>query len=75
MVFVRITTELSSFTGAVFEEIGRNIVCDNLPFPPVKVGAWSDRSGDEFYIAVIREKPYRVLLGEVKWNSRPLGVN
>jgi hypothetical protein len=34
-----------------------------------------NRRGDEIDIAVIGEKPYRVFLGEVKWNSRPLGVN
>jgi hypothetical protein len=33
-----------------------------------------NRRGDEIDIAAIGEKPYRVLLGEVKWNSRPLGV-
>ena len=75
MVFDRIKTSLSSFTGPVFEEIARNIVFDNLPFSPVKVGAWWNRRGDEIDIAAIGEKPYRVLLGEVKWNSRPLGVN
>jgi AAA+ ATPase superfamily predicted ATPase len=75
IVFDRIKTSLSSFTGPVFEEIARNIVFDNLPFSPVKVGAWWNRRGDEIDIAVIGENPYRVLLGEVKWNSRPLGVN
>lgn len=74
MVLDRIKTSLSSFIGPVFEEIARNIVFDNLHFSPVKVGAWWNRRGDEIDIAVIGEKPYKVLLGEVKWNSRPLGV-
>ncbi len=34
-----------------------------------------NRRGDEIDIAVIGEKPYRVFLGEVKWNTKPLGVN
>jgi len=74
MVFGRIKTSLSSFIGPVFEQIARNIVFENLPFSPVKLGAWWNRRGDEIDIAAIGEKPYRVLLGEVKWNSRPLGV-
>ena len=39
------------------------------------MGAWWNRRGDEIDIAAIGEKPYRVFLGEVKWNTRPLGVN
>ncbi|MDF1534807.1 MAG: DUF234 domain-containing protein, partial [Methanosarcinaceae archaeon] len=75
MVFDRIKTSLSSFIGPIFEQIARDIVFDNLPFSPVKMGAWWNRRGDEIDIAAIGEKPYSVLLGEVKWNSRPLEVN
>jgi len=75
LVFDRIKTSLSSFTCPVFEQIARDIVFDNLPFSPVKMGAWWNRRGDEIDIAAIGENPYRVFLGEVKWNIRPLGVN
>jgi len=75
LVFDRIKTSLSSFTCPVFEQIARDIVFDNLPFSPVKMGAWWNRRGDEIDIAAIGENPYRVFLGEVKWNTRPLGVN
>jgi AAA+ ATPase superfamily predicted ATPase len=75
LVYDRIKTSLSSFTGPVFKQIARDIVFDNLPFSPLKMGAWWNRRGDEIDIAAIGEKPYRVFLGEVKWNSRPLGVN
>ena len=74
LVFDRVTASLQSFVGHVFEEIARDIVFEDLPFPPVKMGAWWNRKGDEVDIAAIGERPYRILLGEVKWNSRPLGV-
>ena len=74
MVLERIKTSLPSFTGLIFEDIARNIVFENLPFSPSKMGAWWNRRGDEIDIAVIGEKPYSTLLGEVKWNSRPMGV-
>lgn len=74
IVFERVNASLQSYIGPIFEEIARNIVFDNLPFPPIKMGAWWNRRGDEVDIAVIGENPHKILLGEVKWNSRPIRV-
>ncbi|MCG7850274.1 MAG: ATP-binding protein [ANME-2 cluster archaeon] len=74
LIFEKVKASLQSFIGPVFEDIARDIVFEGLPFPPVKMGAWWNRRGDEIDIAVLGEKPYMILLGEVKWNSRLLGV-
>jgi len=74
MVLERVRASLQSFVGFVFEDVARDIVFEDLPFTPVKMGGWWNRRGDEIDIAVIGERPYRILLGEVKWNSRPVGV-
>ena len=75
----RIRPNFASFVAPVFEEAARDYVGylaqqGRLPFLPVRVGRWWDKTG-EIDVAALNEAGDAWLLGECKWSTNPIGTN
>ena len=75
----RIKPNFASFVAPIFEEAARDYVAclaqqGRLPFLPVRVGHWWDKTG-EIDVAALNEAGDEWLLGECKWSTNPLGTN
>ncbi len=77
LVRQRITAEIESVTGFVFEEIVREIVrkhnngkLGEMPVNVAELGGWWDRNGNE--IDICGQSKESLLLGEVRWRTQPV---
>ena len=69
---------LDEFTALVFEEISRQYIMrlhrtGRLTWMPERVGAWWDGK-EEIDVVAVNFREGRVLLGECKWSTRPIGM-
>ncbi len=76
----KIKAELNSYVGRLFEDVvkelliayqGRKIM--NLDVNFEQIGSWWDRNSNEVDIVAVNTKEKRILTGEVKWSSHPIG--
>jgi AAA+ ATPase superfamily predicted ATPase len=63
---------LPGFISIKAERLARELVRRQLPYD--RVGPWWNRRGDEVDIVALNDKRGELLLGEVKWRTRPTGV-
>lgn len=78
-VYREVMDSLDQFTGPVFEEIARAYVPTlhrqgRIPWTPERIGSWWDRR-DEIDVAAVNFREKKILLGECKWTTRPIGVD
>lgn len=66
-----IKNDFPSFASLKFEDVAREIVSREY----ARTGSWWNRQGEEIDIVSIDEKRNEILLGEVKWRSRPVAWN
>ena len=70
---------LDEFTALVFEEISRQYILrlhrtGRRMWMPERVGAWWDGK-EEIDVVAINFREGRILLGECKWSTHPVGMN
>ncbi len=66
-----ITEDMPVFVSWEFEQIVRTILAEVFP----RIGPWWNRKGDEIDAVGIDERRKRILLGEVKWTNRKIGLD
>lgn len=80
--FVRekIKTELNAYVGRLFEDIVRELLVTyqgrkigGLAVNFEQIGSWWDRNSNEIDVVAVNAKEKRILTGEVKWSSHPVG--
>jgi len=76
-VRVRVEAELDQFVGPAFETICQEYLwrahaAGNLDFAPKSIGNWWDNQEE---IDVVAVGSGRILVGECKWTTKPIGLN
>ncbi len=81
-VLATIKEQLNSYIGRIFEDVvkelfiaynGKEIKNHKISFE--NIGNWWDRNGNEIDILAYNHKEKSVLVGEIKWSSKPLDVD
>ncbi|MBI2147896.1 ATP-binding protein [Candidatus Woesearchaeota archaeon] len=79
LVLTAIEQDLNSYVGHIFEDIIKEFLILHL-HSKIKgidinfdaIGNWWDRNGNEIDIVATNHKDKKVLVGEVKWNNKPI---
>jgi AAA+ ATPase superfamily predicted ATPase len=76
----KIKAELNSYVGRLFEDVVRELLIayqgkklKGIEVNFEEIGSWWDRNGNEIDLVSVNTKEKRILTGEVKWSSHPIG--
>ena len=76
----KIKAELNSYVGRLFEDVVKELLIayqgrkiNNLAVNFEQIGSWWDRNSNEVDVIAVNTKEKRILAGEVKWSSHPIG--
>ncbi len=76
----KIKSELNSYVGRLFESVVRELLVayqgkriGNIEINFNQIGSWWDRNSNEVDVVAVNFKEERILAGEVKWSSHPVG--
>lgn len=81
-VFSIIKNEINSYIGKIFEDVakellilhnGKEIKGHKINFE--NIGGWWDRNNNEIDILAYNKKERTLLIGEVKWSSKPIDIS
>lgn len=75
-VLRKIKRDFNLLVAESYEQVAKELVknYEREIFPISKIGRWWDRN-EEIDIVALNEEGNKVLLGEVKWSNKPVGVN
>ncbi|MFN3740149.1 MAG: ATP-binding protein [Thermodesulfovibrionales bacterium] len=75
-VLKKIKGDLHLLLAENYEKVAQEIIRDyeDRFFPIIKIGRWWDRK-EEIDIVALNEEENKILFGEVKWSSKPVGTD
>ena len=76
VVLRKIKNDFNILVAENYESVAKEIIrnSENLFFPIAKIGRWWERD-EEIDVVALSEDGKKILLGEVKWSNKPVGVN
>ena len=72
----KIKNDFNVVVAENYELVAKEVVSnhENLFFAITKIGRWWDRD-EEIDVVALCEDENKILFGEVKWSSKPVGTN
>lgn len=76
IVLRKIKNDFNVLVAENYESVAKETIrnCENIFFPIAKIGRWWEKD-EEIDVVALSEDEKKILLGEVKWSNKHVGVN